>query len=456
MIAGVPLVALVPLWLPIAAAPLVYLLRRRALFVALLSVLVLGGSSYLLYTQPPPPMAFLGRSLELNRMPRVALVAIALWMIVGALYAARISQGWSIFPFWLASFGVLTAVFLFQDFLIRVLLLKAAWLVAILLVQSGAATETRAATRLLIVGVLALPAFLFAALLIDRFAGQPDQLIFARLAGIGLGIGFSLTLAVFPFHAWLPQAAEDGPPLVVAWLVAAIGTAYIVVLIDLLSQNPWLLHEGNGRVMLRAAGILLSVGAGVLVFVETHLGRMWAYSLLSDQGYLFLGLSLGGTLGVQAALFIVSARLVALALSGTALATIRHRVQTLMIDELTGSASQVPLAYLGLLAGGLAFFGLPLSPGFPGHWLVIRELVEASSNVVWPMVGAALLGTFGFLRVLNTAFRAAPPERLAAIEPEPPSVAVLLLLLMIVGASIGLAPGTIIPIISFLLESLAF
>lgn len=447
---------LLPLWLPILASPLVYILRRRAVTASLLTVGVLSISSYLLWTQPPAATTFLGRPFELTRLPRVVLVALGLWMIIAALYSARISQGWSVFPFWLVSYSILSGAFLFQDFLIRVLILKIAWLVAILLVQSGTATETRAGTRLLIVSVLALPAFLFAAVVIDRFALQPENLALAQLAGIGLGLGFSLMLAVFPFHAWLPQAAEDGPPLVAAWLVAALGTSYIILLIDILSQYPWLLSEGNGQTMLRAAGIILALGAGILVFVETHLGRMWAYSVLSDLGYLLLALSFGGMLGIEAALLVAAARFVALALSGTALATIRHRVETLEIDGLAGSASQVPLSYLGLLAGGLAFFGLPLSPGFPGHWVVIRELLTIGPMWVWAMIGAALLGTLGYVRALNAAFQTAPQERLDEIEREPLSVGVILLVLIAVAVSIGLAPDTIMPLISFLLESLAF
>lgn len=448
--------ALLPLWLPILASPLVYILRRRAVTASLLTVGALSISSYLLWTQPPAATTFLGRPFELTRLPRVVLVALGIWMIIGALYSARISQGWSVFPFWLVSFSILSGAFMFQDFLIRVLILKIAWLVAILLVQSGTATETRAGTRLLIVSVLALPAFLFASVIIDRFALQPEALALAQLAGIGLGLGFSLMLAVFPFHAWLPQAAEDGPPLIAAWLVAALGTSYIVLLIDMLSQYPWLLVEGNGETMLRAAGVILAIGAGILVFTETHLGRMWAYSVLSDLGYLLLALSFGGATGVQAALLVTAARFVALALSGTALATIRHRVQTLEIDKLAGSASQVPLSYLGFLAGGLAFFGLPLSPGFPGHWVVIRELLTTAPVWVWAMVGAALLGTLGYVRALNAAFQTAPQERLDEIEREPLSVGVILLTLIAVAVSIGLAPGTIMPLISFLLESLRF
>lgn len=448
--------ALLPLWLPVLASPIVYILRRREMAASLLTVGVLGVSSYLLWTQPPAATTFLGRPLELTRLPRVVLVTLGLWMIIASIYSARISQGWSIFPFWLVSFSILSGAFLFQDFLIRVLILKIAWLVAILLVQSGTATETRAGTRLLIVSVLALPAFLFASVLIDRFALQPEQLVLAQIAGIGLGLGFSLMLAVFPFHAWLPQAAEDGPPLVAAWLVSALGTSYLVLLIDILSQHPWLLNEGNGQTMLRAAGLILAIGAGILVFAETHLGRMWAYSVLSDLGYLLLALSFGGTAGVRAALLVTAARFVALALSGTALATIRHRVETLEIEGLAGSASQVPLSYIGFLAGGLAFFGLPLSPGFPGHWIVIRELLTTGGGWVWALVGAALLGTLGYVRALNAAFQTAPQERLDEIEREPLSVGAILLFLIVLAVSIGLAPGTIMPLISFLLQGLNF
>ena len=439
-----------PVWLPLAMAPLVYLLRRFEIVAALLTAAVLLFSSVLFWTHPPPPATFLGRVLVLERAPRVLLIALGFWMAIGALYAARISQGWSLFPFWLLLFSLFNAAFMFQEFVMRVVILKIAWLGAILLVQSGTTASTRAATRLLIVAVIALPPLLAADLLATRIQADSSLLELAPLAGVGFGVGFSLLLAVVPFHAWLPQVAEDGPPLVAAWFVAAFGTAYLMLLVELVRAMPWLLIEGRGLDMLRAAGVLLIVGGGVLAFVETHLGRMWAYSVLVDTGYILLAIRFGPFIGMEAAWLAIIARFVALILSGAALATIRHRAMSLHLDELPGSASRVPLSFLGLLSGGLSFLGIPLSPGFPGHWIVLRQMFPVEARLGGALLLATLLGTLGYVRALNAGLQTAPPERLVTIEAEPISVTVLLLLLVIVASLIGLAPQVIAPLVRFI------
>ncbi len=440
-----------PLWLPLALAPLTYVLRRYEVIAAVLTAAVLVFSSVLFWTRPPPPATFLGRALVLEDTPRVLLVALGFWMAVGALFAGRISQGWSLFPFWLLLFSLFNAAFMFQDFVVRVVLLKIAWLGAILLVQSGITVSVRAATRLLIVAVIALPPLLAAGLLATRIQANSNLIELAPLAGVGFGVGFSLVLAVVPFHAWLPQVAEDAPPLVAAWFVAAFGTAYLMLLVELVRNMPWLLTEGRGLDMLRVAGTLLIVGGGVLALVETHLGRMWAYSVLVDTGYILLAIRIGPFMGMEAAWLAIIARFVALILSGTALATIRHRAMSLHLDELPGSASRVPLSFLGLLSGGLSFLGIPLSPGFPGHWVVLRQIFPVEPQLGWTLLIATLLGTLGYVRALNAGFRTAPPERLNTIEPEPLSVTFLLLVLVIVASLIGLAPPVIVPLVRFMI-----
>lgn len=443
-----------PVWLPFVAAPVVYILRRHELIAAILTAAVFVLSSYLLWTSPPPETTLLGRPIVLERVPRVLLIALGFWMAVGALYAARISQGWSLFPFWPLLFGVVAVAFMFQDFIVRVIVLKVAWLGAILLVQSGVKASTRAATRLLVVIVLATPALLLAGVLAARIEANANLITLAPLAGIGFGIGFSLVLAVVPFHAWLPQVAEDGPPLIAAWFVAAFGTAYLVLLIDLVGRMPWLLEEGRGLTLLRSGGILLIAGGGILALVETHVGRLWAYSVLVDTGYLVLGIGLGRLIGMEVPLMAVGARFVALILSGVALATIRHRAMSLEMDELAGSASKVPLSYLGWLSGGLSFLGVPLSPGFPGHWLILRQLFALDIRLAWGIVVATLLGVLGYVRALNAALRTAPPERLETIEPEPVSVTVLLLMLIVVASLMGLVPHAIMPLVRFMAQGL--
>ncbi|HEX8681761.1 MAG TPA: hypothetical protein VF707_05565, partial [Ardenticatenaceae bacterium] len=193
--------ALLPVWLPMVAAPLVYLLRRVALLAALVSAAVVGLAGWWLVAHPPADeLTLLGRGLFLNDTGQALLVLLAAWLVAAFLFAWRISQGWSLFPFLLIVYGLLVAANLFDELVLRVLILKIAWLVTVGLVQGGAETNTRAATRLLILTVLAVPPFLVAATLIAQRVYEPEAAALTAAVVLSLGMGFALMLAVIPFH----------------------------------------------------------------------------------------------------------------------------------------------------------------------------------------------------------------------------------------------------------------
>ncbi len=449
--------ALLPVWLPMVAAPLVYLLRRVALLAALVSAAVVGLAGWWLVAHPPAEeLALLGRGLFLNDTGQALLVLLAAWLVAAFLFAWRISQGWSLFPFLLIVYGLLVAANLFDELVLRVLILKIAWLVTVGLVQGGAETNTRAATRLLILTVLAVPPFLVAATLITQRVYEPEAAALTAAVVLSLGMGFALMLAVIPFHAWLPQAAEDGPPLIAAWLIAGMGGSYLVLLLDLLARYEWLAGDAQVQRLLFAGGLLLAIGGGVLAVTERHLGRLWAYVVLADLGYVLLGLSFGTRGGVLAALLTTGSRLLSLLLAGGALATIRHRATTLDFDDLLGVGARLPLSMLAFAVGGMAMLGVPLTAGFPGHWAVLRLLVQEGSGWAWVLVAAAVLGLIGFVRAFAVMTSPMTEVQLARVESEPFLATSFLAVLVALSVWIGLSPQTLDPVLSHLLRSLNF
>ncbi|MDQ4075728.1 MAG: hypothetical protein M3220_05705 [Chloroflexota bacterium] len=448
---------LLPVWLPIGAAPIIYLMRRQALLAALPASGVMGMTGWWLATRPPQHETFvLGRSLFLSSIGQVVLVALAFWLVFAFLYSWRISQGWSLFPFLLLVYGGIAAALFFEDLVLQVLLLKLAWLFVIILVQGGAGANTRAATRLLILSVVALPPFLVAATLIGQQVSQPDVPMFTALIVLMLGIGFALMLAVIPFHAWLPQTAEDGPPLIAAWLVAGMGSAYLVLLFDLLTRYEWLAQDVQLQQLLFAGGLLLALAGGILIVTEQHLGRLWAYAVLTDLGYILLGLSFNSSVGRVAVLLLIGGRLVSLLVSGSALATMRHRATSLHFDDLVGVGARLPLSMLVFAIGGLALLGAPLTAGFPGHWTILRLMAEGQSPWLWALLVTSVLGMIGFIRAFAVMVAPTSEERLLQVEGEPRIATSLLLGLSALSLLVGLAPQSLDPLLAHLLGSLNF
>ncbi len=449
--------ALLPIWLPLAALPFVYLFRRQALIAALLGSSVLAVVAWSLMNNPVTNIDLFGRELHLSHIAQVLLVALAIWLIMAFIFAWRISQGWTLFPVLLLVYSLITGALLFEELVARVLLLKVAWLVMILLVQGGTKGTTRAATRLLILAVLAVPPFLLAATLITQRVYQPESAeTLTSIIVLALGMGFALMLAIIPFHAWLPQVVEDGPPLVAAWLVAGMGGSYLIILFDLLGRYQWLAENEQVQRILFTGGLLLAIGGALLIVTEQHLGRLWSYAVLVDLGYILLGFSFGSRLGMLAALLLIISRLISLLLAGAALATIRHHATTLYFDKLAGIGPKMPLSMFAFGIGGLAMLGAPLTVGFPGHWAVLRLMIQTHSGWTIALVSTSLLGCVGFLRAFAVMMNRVDESKLTNVEPEPRLATFMLVGLAGVSIFLGLAPQTMNPILSYLLRSLNF
>ena len=449
--------ALLPVWLPLAALPLVYFFRRQAFIAALLASTVLGVIAWWLVVNPATNIDILGRELLLSGIAQVLLVALAIWLIIAFLFAWRISQGWTLFPVLLLVYSLITAALLFEELVVQVLLLKIAWLVMILLVQGGTKGTTRAATRLLILAVLAVPPFLLAATLITQRVFQPESAeTLTSIIVLALGIGFALMLAIIPFHAWFPQVVEDGPPLVAAWLVAGMGGSYLIILFDLLGRYQWLAENEQVQRILFRGGLLLAIGGALLIVTERHLGRLWSYAVLADLGYILLGFSFASRPGMLAALLLIISRLVNLLLAGAALATIRHHATSLYFDQIAGVGPRVPLSIFAFAIGGLAMLGAPLTAGFPGHWAVLRLMVQTDSGWAVALVSTSLLGSIGFLRAFAVMANRVDEDKLTKIKPEPRIATFMLSALAGLSILIGLAPQTMNPVLAYLLRSLNF
>lgn len=446
---------LLPVWLPLLAAPFVYLLRRHAAVAALLSSSVTAAAGWWILTRPPAEgAALLGRTLQLGGLGQVMLVALALWLIGAFLIAARLSPGWSLFPLLLVDFGLISAALIFSELVLQVLLLKLAWLIMTMLVQGRSGGQNRAATRLLILTVLALPPFLIAAWLIEQRLFDPGSAALTAAIVLTLGMGFALSLAIIPFHAWLPQTAEDASPLVAAWLAAGMGGGYLVVLINLLATYGWLAENPQVQRLLFNSGLLMAIGGALLLVTERHLGRLWAYAVLVDLGYVLLGLSFGSRDGMVGALLTLFGRIIALLLSGGALSLIRHHAGSLDFDDLLGVGHRLPLSMLTLAIGSLALLGVPLTPGFPGHLLVLHALSARSTGWLVALVAAALLGFVGFLRAFAVMTSRDEERDLDQIPQEPRAPTALLLGLSAGALLFSLAPRSVDPVVNFLLRAL--
>lgn len=474
-----PIILLV---LPLAAAVVTYLVRRWAILAALIAALTTGALAALCLRLPlgqsafvlgqevafGRPVVLVGRNLVLDPAGQVWLAFIFALATLLYLFAWRVDQGRTYFPFSLVILSLYTFIVLLEPFSLAILVFAMSATPAVFIIQSRFHRSVQGAQRYLIVLLLAVPLLLAAAWLIERstltvqdaeavatgsaeIAAALGQSL-ARRALLPTALGFGLLLAIFPFGTWMAALAADAPPIVTAFLFSAGQAMAIYLALVFLQGAPWLLEDRTTLDVIQFAGLILVAAGGVMAAVQRDFGRVLGYAALSSLGFTLLAFGLGGSQGLTLSLLSGINHALAVTLMAAGLAILRNWVLSDRFADLSGVARRLPIATLGLVLGGLALAGFPLTGGFPTHWAVLRSV--AGSETLWALIlFLSSVGIItGLLRGLNGMLGSSPRDEIAR-QPVLASVMVLLLAGLVI--ALGLYPQLFLEPVSEVVEALA-
>jgi multicomponent Na+:H+ antiporter subunit D len=404
-----------PLWLvilPIAASPLVYL-TRRWFAGALLAALVAFLTGLLAWNLPPTnPIRLMGRVFLLDPLTQHVLALLFFLAAILFLIAWRLPQGGALYPLGLVLLGLFAAAGMSRHMGISAIITALAAIAAAPIVQGGQFGSTRAAWRLLVMMMLALPLFLLASWRVDLYREDVENVVYLGQAAVFLGLGMAIWLAAVPLHGWLTAVGAEAPSLAAALVLAGFPLLALVALLEVLNEGAWFTwHEQAGQVLLTAGLISAGIG-GLLAAVQRGLRPLFGYAALFDMGCLLVALAIGGDGGWLAFYAGLAIRALALGLTGTATAAVRQRVGRDAFAGLHGVAYRMPLTTAALIIGGFTLAGLPLTASFFPRWLLLRDLAQVDPRYVWLLVGGGVGVAIGYLRGLN-AMLASPmrPDR---------------------------------------------
>ena len=186
----------------------------------------------------------------------------------------------------------------------------------------------------------------------------PAQAIFLLII-----IAFLIKLPVVPFHTWLPDAHTDAPTavsVILAGVLLKMG-GYGILRLSL-SIMP---EQARDLSVWMAALAAVSILYGALVtLMQTDLKRLIAYSSVSHMGYVLLGASALGTVGLAGAAMQMFTHGLITGLLFVLVGMIYDRTHTRQIGELSGLAHRMPFIATIMVVAGLASLGLPSLAGF--------------------------------------------------------------------------------------------
>ncbi len=220
--------------------------------------------------------------------------------------------------------------------------------------------------------------------------------------------------AQFPYHEWLPEAMA-GPTTVSALIHAATmvkaGVYFVARFFPIMLTIADTFPEAKLFFLIIAInGAFTAFLAGTQGMVARELKKVLAYSTISQIGYMFLALGVGGLIAEHAvaytaALMHLSAHAVFKALLFLSAASVLHSVGTKYIDEMGALKKYMPITYVSMLVGALALSGVPIFSGFFTKDEIIKIAYESSNIIVYllAVVTVAVTAFYSF-RLIGMVF----------------------------------------------------
>ena len=197
---------------------------------------------------------------------------------------------------------------------------------------------------------------------------------------------FSIKAAVFPFYFWLPASYHTPPIAVVTIFSALLSKVGIYVLIRVFTLIFPQEALAGQPLILAAAGLTMLFGALGAV-AQPELRRMLAFCVVSQIGYLLMGLGLFTTLALAGSIFFMLHIMAAKSALFLTTGVVARLTGTSQLAELGGLYRRYPLLAALFLVPALSVAGIPPLSGFWGKLALVQAGLQSGQYLV---VAAAL------------------------------------------------------------------
>ncbi len=221
-------------------------------------------------------------------------------------------------------------------------------------------------------------------------------------------VGVWLKMALFPLHAWLPNAYTYAPSAVSSLIAPLMTKVMIYVMIRLILTvfTPKFafstLALNDSIVWLAVISIVMG---SIFALSERNLKKMLTYIIIAEVGYMVGGIWLGNRAGMTGAiLHIVNDALMTLCVF-LAVNNIVYRVKGYRFGDLKGLTRKMPFTMGAFVVGALSIIGVPPTCGFFSKWYLITGGIQAGHyGFVAALLFSSLVNVILFFRIIEFGY----------------------------------------------------
>jgi multicomponent Na+:H+ antiporter subunit D len=267
----------------------------------------------------------------------------------------------------------------------------------VLLTLEGTDAQVRSGTTYVVLNVLESTFLLTAVGLVFAATGTVNMAeLPARLAelppavNIGLNllllVSFGMKAAVFPLFSWLPDSYPTAPSSITAVFAGLLTKVGVYALI----RTETLLFPGGQRTLLFwVAGLTMIVGV-LGAISHSDMKRILSFHIVSQIGYMLLGLAIGGPAAIAATVFFLLHQIPVKTSLFLVEGIVERDAGTSAFERVGGLAHRSGVLAALFLLPALSLAGLPPFSGFVGKLALLRAGLEGDHGVI---VAVALVGS---------------------------------------------------------------
>ena len=228
---------------------------------------------------------------------------------------------------------------------------------------------------------------------------EPGMIFFVSILFL---MGFGLKAALVPFHAWLPYAHSSAPAPVSAMLSGISIKVLGIYALARIFFNVFGLTPAVSWILISFAVLSMVVGA-LMAFGQSDIKRLFAYSSISQIGYIALGLGVGTPLAILGSLFHLANHSIFKSLLFLNSGSIEGISGTRNLSKISGIIERSPVTGYTNLVAALSICGMPPLGGFWSKVIIILACIQANRPIL------ALVAAVVSILTLAYYFRALTP-----------------------------------------------
>ncbi|MDK2983887.1 MAG: NADH-quinone oxidoreductase subunit [Thermococcaceae archaeon] len=265
-------------------------------------------------------------------------------------------------------------------------------------------------------------------------------------------IAFGVKAGMFPLHVWAPDAYSETNQSYAAMFSGVLSKAgvYGFIMLYILMGTRLAIEIGGfrsttkfGYIIAFLGGLTIIVG-GLLAALQEDIRKLFAYSSISQVGYILVGIGVGTALSMQAALFHALSHALFKGLFFLIVATIVYRTGKTSFADMGGLAEKMPFTFAMAFVAILSLAGIPPLVGFASKWVLFEAVISQNLPILGGMVffGSAI-GFVYLIRFTYAVWFGQRPTDLDDTKDAPLPMAIAMAILALFNVVLGIAPGLV-------------